>query len=315
MLLHKSVHRAVLGGHNGPLPNVAPIRRQPISPHHRSFTFVFAQPNGEAGSSGPTSASKKPRRAQKPETISDSTQVTGQGASQGEIEVQAAAAELAAAFDEATGTNSGTAPDKLSDIEREIAFQEEQADVTVQDILQWNYEMPEDDEDEQLIMEQEASSYRSTQSEETSTSGNSESDTFGTSRKGAILLELLSAGADLDNKLAQFEDDIDDELLALLESRIETSRMVDQYSPLVLRMEEVYRILKIVYQRLQASPAMRLLDDVLDILGDDMDPQVYEQQRMEAMARMRDAFTGGTSGVDIFAAAAALADTQVCMQP
>ena len=56
-------------------------------------------------------------------------------------------------------------------------------------------------------------------------------------------------------------------------------------------------------QRENSSPAMRLLDDVLTILGDDMGAQEYNDRRAEAAMRMREAFTGGTSGLDIFAAA------------
>ena len=93
-------------------------------------------------------------------------------------------------------------------------------------------------------------------------------------------------------------------------------------------------MLKLAYQRNEATPAMRLLDDVLDILGDasgksDDDPfaavtaaasasvggeranvaGVYLQRRNEAASRMQSAFTGGApAGIDIFAAAAALAE-------
>lgn len=48
----------------------------------------------------------------------------------------------------------------------------------------------------------------------------------------------------------------------------------------------------------QATPAMRLLDDCLDILGDvedtpDFTGEAYNERRRAVAARMRDAFTGG----------------------
>ncbi len=161
----------------------------------------------------------------------------------------------------------------------------------------------------------------------------------------AILLELLAAGGNLDSKISQFRDEIDMEMLEvvhslcflcsvqrskrakyclshhiaqLLEARIETARSYEaQNSPAVQNLEDMYRTLKVVYQRNSATPAMRLLDDVLDILADtstpgDDDPfssdpdsekgaaarlagSVARRQR-EAAARMRTAFTGGVPG-------------------
>ena len=38
---------------------------------------------------------------------------------------------------------------------------------------------------------------------------------------------------------------------------------------------ELYRVLKLVYQRNTSTPALRLLDDVLCILGDDLGVEIY----------------------------------------
>jgi len=64
---------------------------------------------------------------------------------------------------------------------------------------------------------------------------------------------------------------------------------------------------QVEYDRRRASPAMRLLDEALSALGEPGEPG--ETGRLAAAAaRMRQAFTGGAlPGVDIFAAAAALA--------
>jgi len=41
---------------------------------------------------------------------------------------------------------------------------------------------------------------------------------------------------------------------------------------------ELYRVLKLVYQRSTSTPALRLLDDVLFILGDDLGAEAYSSR-------------------------------------
>ena len=41
---------------------------------------------------------------------------------------------------------------------------------------------------------------------------------------------------------------------------------------------ELYRVLKLVFQRGASSPALRLLDDVLFILGDDLGAETYSSR-------------------------------------
>jgi hypothetical protein len=49
---------------------------------------------------------------------------------------------------------------------------------------------------------------------------------------------------------------------------------------------ELYRILKLVFQRSSSSPALRLLDDVLFILGDDLGVETYSSRCARVGARM-----------------------------
>lgn len=74
------------------------------------------------------------------------------------------------------------------------------------------------------------------------------------------------------------------------------------------QLRELQGVLRVVYNRACASPSLRLLDDVLDLLGEDLsEPQSYASRRLQALQRLREAFSGGVAaGVDIFAAAAAL---------
>ncbi|KAI8475340.1 MAG: hypothetical protein J3K34DRAFT_61146 [Monoraphidium minutum] len=126
-------------------------------------------------------------------------------------------------------------------------------------------------------------------------------------RKGAILLELLQAGQNLEGKLAQFRGEVDDVLVLLMRRRLETALEMEEGPEAVAAYESLYSLLRRERARAAASPAMRLLDDVLEALGDDTDAPDYPERRRRAAGVMRDAFTGGALPVDVFTAAAALA--------
>lgn len=203
-------------------------------------------------------------------------------------------------------------------------------DFSVEDLTQLEYEMPDEEEDDEDEVLQDMLAAAQAQVVDVA----DESPAAPLNRKMTILLELLAAGPDLDALISQFREDIDLELLQLLQQRLETARNYGQDDhPAVQRLEDMYRTLKLVHQRNEASPSMRLLDEVLDILGEaaamlgnkndnpfspsSSQPEAYSksvaeayhERRRDAAARMRSAFTGGAAaGIDIFAAAAALAE-------
>ncbi|KAL6765737.1 hypothetical protein V8C86DRAFT_2448677 [Haematococcus lacustris] len=205
-----------------------------------------------------------------------------------------------------------------SDVAAEIAFQEAEADLTAEDVLAMQYDVPDESELEEEAEAMLAAGHRVPDGEGAAPhlpqqpverDVNVHTDPSN-SHKGSVLIEILAAaarGTDLDMTIAQFAEEIDDELLYLLQARIEATEKVNEGAADQLR--ELWGVLRTVQQRVAATPAMRLLDDVLDLLGDDMSAVGYSMRRLEAQARMREAFTGGLSeDVDIFAAAAALAD-------
>ncbi|KAJ9510786.1 hypothetical protein QJQ45_027585 [Haematococcus lacustris] len=220
-----------------------------------------------------------------------------------------------------------------SDVAAEIAFQEAEADLTAEDVLAMQYDVPDESELEEEAEAMLAAGHRVPDGEGAAPhlpqqpvehDVNVHTDPSN-SHKGFVLMEILAAaarGTDLDMTIAQFAEEIDDELLYLLQARIEATEKVVQQphctcQPLTScvnegaadQLRELWGVLRTVQQRVAATPAMRLLDDVLDLLGDDMSAVGYSMRRLEAQARMREAFTGGLSeDVDIFAAAAALAD-------
>ncbi len=107
-------------------------------------------------------------------------------------------------------------------------MQEQEAELGLDDIVQMQYEVPTDEEIEQdvkdVIEEEGLQPPAAAPSPQGGVAGapGPESVT-GLSRKAAILLEIIAAasGADLDSKIAQFVDDIDEELLQLLQTRID----------------------------------------------------------------------------------------------
>eukprot|EP00200_Dunaliella_tertiolecta_P002185 CAMPEP_0202348920 /NCGR_PEP_ID=MMETSP1126-20121109/6631_1 /ASSEMBLY_ACC=CAM_ASM_000457 /TAXON_ID=3047 /ORGANISM="Dunaliella tertiolecta, Strain CCMP1320" /LENGTH=376 /DNA_ID=CAMNT_0048940651 /DNA_START=235 /DNA_END=1365 /DNA_ORIENTATION=+ len=243
-----------------------------------------------------------------------------------------------------SSSSSSSNPDPR--VEAEIALQEREADLSMEDLVQQQYEEPNEQElDEEVrellqqynISKEDADAARAVQGGQAESAGGIKGEGSPSNaaaagafddldgeelsveqaegRKAAILLELIteavSGGSELDAKIAQFEDDIDGELLKMLEQRITAAAKVPGPTGAVHvePLAELYRVLKLVYQRSTSTPALRLLDDVLFILGDDLGAETYSSRRIEAMGRMREAFIGGVNpGVDIFAAAAALAE-------
>lgn len=128
-------------------------------------------------------------------------------------------------------------------------------------------------------------------------------------RRSELLMAFLAAGGQLPELIEQFLGDIDEPLLQLLEGRIRTAAEVGEPPDSIEEMQDLLRALRRAQQRAAAPPALRLLDDLLAILGEAVpgDP-LYAPRRLEAQARMQEAFTGQAVGVDIFQAAAALAD-------
>ena len=66
-----------------------------------------------------------------------------------------------------------------------------------------------------------------------------------------------------------------------------------QDSRTIETLQELESILRLEYERSQATPAMRLLDDVLELLGDEPEAFDYQFRKQDAGRRLRDAFLGG----------------------
>lgn len=63
-------------------------------------------------------------------------------------------------------------------------------------------------------------------------------------------------------------------------------------------LQDLYDVLRVEHERAAASPALRLLDECLDILGDDPYLPGAGERAEQVVQRLRSAFTGGACVVD-----------------
>lgn len=115
-------------------------------------------------------------------------------------------------------------------------------------------------------------------------------------RKSAILLEILESGGSVERVIEQYSDEIDHTMLELVEKRIQAARQLEQEEEVVQGLIALYRYLKAEHDRNVASPALRLLDTLLQIM---LEEEVGESEtysdvskatRQKVMARMQMAF-------------------------
>lgn len=155
---------------------------------------------------------------------------------------------------------SAQQPARRDSIDDEIRLQEEEADLSVEDLMQMQYEVPDDEEldvEAREVLEMETGVEQATSSsiqgtvQQLQASENAEDEYEENSdvqtvlpRKQIILLEILAAAAtdaDLEGKIAEYADEIDDELLDLLQKRINVVSKVGQQVafPTCLRAQNV----------------------------------------------------------------------------
>lgn len=149
----------------------------------------------------------------------------------------------------ASNNQSQQQPDS---IEAEIEFQEHEAGLTIEDLMNMHYEVPTDEqldgEAAELLEEEglaaaiaaaaarpspaEAGAVIEDEDEEAEARARftpeGQVDPAAAGEKAAVLMEILAAAGtgDLDAKLVQFQDQIDEELLALLQLRIDMAAKV-----------------------------------------------------------------------------------------
>ncbi|DBB03936.1 TPA: hypothetical protein ACH3X1_013013 [Trebouxia sp. C0004] len=118
-------------------------------------------------------------------------------------------------------------------------------------------------------------------------------------RKSALIMKLTTAGADLDQVIKDNQHEIDEVLLKMLEKRAEAAYNIgEDEEGAVEGLMLLWRRLNAELQRMQASPAARLLDDVLQA----MDPAsgLTLQDRQQASdAPLTGVLCLGTGSTDV----------------
>jgi len=128
-------------------------------------------------------------------------------------------------------------------------------------------------------------------------------------RRSKALVELLAAGEDLPRKIAVYRTVIDEELLLMLDDRIETAKEFQgEDKDMVAGMEMLATRLRTEMEREEGTPSERLLDDVLQLL--DVPTTSSQRKISDVYGRLKASFfplqSDQDNHVDIFAVAAAL---------
>ncbi|KAL4423865.1 hypothetical protein ABPG75_001166 [Micractinium tetrahymenae] len=132
------------------------------------------------------------------------------------------------------------------------------------------------------------------------------------SRQSEALLAIIQAGERVEEVIAERRADIDETTLKLLERRIGAAQQMEKRPEVVQGLQLLYRRLKAEVDRQVASPALRLLDELMGILDPGEADTVaqtttQEERRRQAAARVRAAFSGGLAGdADVLSLAAQL---------
>jgi hypothetical protein len=112
--------------------------------------------------------------------------------------------------------------------------------------------------------------------------------------KASILMQIMEAGPAVEQVIEKHSDEIDHIMLELLEKRIQAARKLEQDDEVIQGMVVLYSHLKAEYDRNTASPALRLLDTLLQIMAtnpsDDEYASYHKEMNRKVMARMQMAF-------------------------
>ncbi|KAL3139728.1 hypothetical protein ABBQ38_004033 [Trebouxia sp. C0009 RCD-2024] len=129
-------------------------------------------------------------------------------------------------------------------------------------------------------------------------------------RKSALILQLSSAGAELDSLIDENKHEIDEVLLDLLESRTEAAIEMEEEESAIEGLMLLWRRLHAEMQRNRATPATRLLDDVLRAMNPASQLDFSDRQEVAETLLHRGFSSPGSGPIDIFGVAAALAEGQ-----
>ena len=112
--------------------------------------------------------------------------------------------------------------------------------------------------------------------------------------KATILMHIMEAGPAVEQVIEKYSDESDHVMLELLEKRLQAARKLEQDDEAIQGMVVLYSYLKAEYDRNTASPALRLLDTLLQIMTTNPSDEEYASHHKEmnrkVMVRMQMAF-------------------------
>ncbi|KAK9813453.1 hypothetical protein WJX73_010347 [Symbiochloris irregularis] len=117
--------------------------------------------------------------------------------------------------------------------------------------------------------------------------------------KSALLLEILTSGRQVEQKLAQHASQVDAVMLRLLERRIDTAHKSKEEEKHIQGLQILYKRMKLLVDRSSANPVELLLDDLLTRMAQ-KDWTASEDQKQELKEVMRAAFGLPEEEVNIF---------------
>lgn len=140
-------------------------------------------------------------------------------------------------------------------------------------------------------------------------------------QKSRILMQIMQAGSTVESVIAQYQNEIDDTMLELLQKRIDAARRLERTQEVVEGLILLYRRLKNEVDKSKATPAMKLLDTVLRIINDDSISQegkeyktvaknfglLDDSVRSQVVAKIKAAFGTAPLQTDVLSLAAQLA--------
>ena len=126
-------------------------------------------------------------------------------------------------------------------------------------------------------------------------------------------MEIIQAGAGVEEAISRHSADIDDTMIELLQRRMDAARQLERSTEVTDGMAALQRRLKAEMDRRTASTSMRLLDSLLAILDEGEEGGGLPgggrstEVQQAARAKLRSAFGGAPLEADVLAVAAQLA--------
>lgn len=125
-------------------------------------------------------------------------------------------------------------------------------------------------------------------------------------RKARALMDIMGAGASVEEAITRHAADVDASMLSLLDARMEAARELERNEEVLEGLEALRRRLKAEVDRQKASAALRLLDTLMGVMDGEQEGGRDPEAVKAARAKLRDAFGGDALQADVMSVASQL---------